>query len=93
MGSISDDVEAISKMNQRIEKMIDRMPFVLDWVNYKGEDCVAEINIEATIKANRPMIDISYCMTKALNGVVLKTVRWDKKKFKPSRLGDFWQKL
>jgi len=36
------------------------------------------------------MVDISYYITKALNGIVLKTVQWEKSKFKSSHLGEKW---
>ena len=70
------------------DKMIERLPFVFDWVKYKGEDVVAQINIEATKKARKPMLDISYCMTKAFNQVIIKTVQFDKSKFEKSSLSD-----
>jgi hypothetical protein len=69
-----------------IDKIIDNLPIVFDWVNYKGEDVVASINIDRTKKAKRPMMDISYCMTQAFNNVHLKTVRFDKNKFRKSKL-------
>lgn len=70
-----------------INKSLSKLPISFDWVNYKGVNVVAQINFEATQKARKPMVDISYCLTKAFNGVVLKTVQWDKSKFKPSILG------
>ncbi len=69
-------------------EMLMRLPFAIDWVSYKGEICVAHINFEATEKAKRPMLDISYCMTQALNNNILKTVQWDRNKFKPCHLSD-----
>lgn len=66
----------------RYERMLLKLPIACDWVEYKGEVCVAQINYEATVKAGRPMVDLSYCMTKALNQCILKTVQWDKNKFK-----------
>lgn len=68
-------------------KMSEKLPFVIDWCEYKGETVVAQINYERSLKANRPMMDISYCMTKALNYVIMYTRQWDKNKFKPSKLG------
>lgn len=73
--------------NDQINKMLLKLPFALDWVEYKGETVVAQINFEATVKANKPMLDISYCMTRALNQVILFTCQYDKNKFKPSALG------
>lgn len=69
-------------------KMLIRLPFACDWVEYKGETVVAQVNFEATKKAKKPMVDISYCMTEALNQNIMFTCQYDKNKFKPSRLGD-----
>ncbi len=71
----------LSPEDSRVWDMLERLPITLDWVKYKGESCVAQINWEVTKKAGRPMMDLSYCMTKALNQVILKTVQWDKNKF------------
>jgi len=60
----------------------------LEWVNFKGENVVIQWNLEATKKARKPMVDISHCLTKALNNIVIKTVQWDKSKFKPSNLNN-----
>jgi hypothetical protein len=81
-----DDFEV--DLNDPIIKMFLHLPFAIDWVNFKGEDVVAQINWESTKKAHKPMLDISYCMTKALNQYILFTTQWDKNKFKPSRLGN-----
>ena len=52
---------------------------VLEWVKFKGEDCVACLNFEASVRSKMPMVDVFYCMTTALNGCVLNTVRFDKR--------------
>lgn len=70
------------------DKMLMRLPVCMDWVKYKGEDVVIQWNFEATEKSKKPMVDVSYCMTKAINQVILKTVQWDKSKFEPSHLGN-----
>lgn len=74
-------------MEDPVNKMFDRLPFNLDWVEYKGKTYVAQINYEASKKANKPMLDMSYCMTKALNQNIIFTCQYDKSKFKPSSLG------
>lgn len=71
--------------------MLKRLPVCLDWINYKGISVVIQWNLEATLKAGKPMVDVSYCMTKALNQVIDQTVQWDKSKFKPSKLGKSWK--
>jgi hypothetical protein len=68
----------------RFEKMLLRLPVAFDWYKYKGEVYFVGINMEATIKAGKPMMDLHYCATKALNNIVLKTVQWDKNKFEPT---------
>lgn len=70
------------------EKMLIRLPVCFDWVKYKGTDVAVQWNIEATEKAGKPMVDIGYCMTKLSNGIILKTVQWDKSKFSPSKLSN-----
>lgn len=72
--------------------MLLKLPFALEWVVYKGVDLVAQINYEATKKAGKPMLDLSYCMTRALNQSIDKTVQWDKSKFKESRFGKPFKK-
>ncbi len=72
--------------NYKISAAFDRLPIVMDWCYYKDEIIVAQINWDATKKAGKPMMDISYCMTRALNQCILKTVQWDKNKFKRCHL-------
>ena len=86
--NVTDEIKPTNKA----EEMLFRLPVCMDWVNYKGQDVVIQWNYEATKKARKPMVDLSYCMTKALNQLVLKTVQWDKSKFSPSKLGTAkWQ--
>lgn len=76
-------------MDDKVSRIYAKLPFVIDWCEYKGETVVAQFNYQESIRVGRPMMDLSYCMTKALNMVIDKTVKWDKTKFKPSRLGDW----
>lgn len=62
-------------------KMLEKLPVVWDWVDFKGERVFVGVNYEATKKAKRPMVDIYYCATAALNNIVLNTVQWDRGKF------------
>ena len=68
------------------EQKLLKLPIVFDWVEYKGEVVFAGINYKESERVGRPMMDIYYCATQALNNNVLKTVQWDKKKFQPSKL-------
>jgi hypothetical protein len=67
--------------------MKNKLPFVVDWVEYKGETKFALWNYEASQKAKKPMYDLAYCATQGLQGNIEKTVQFDKNKFKPSKLG------
>jgi hypothetical protein len=73
-------------MRRATPNYILQCPVTFDWVEYKGETMFAGINYERSIQAKRPMIDLFYCATKAMNNIVIKTVQYNKKKFKPSSL-------
>lgn len=77
-----------TEQEKKATEMLMRLPVCFDWVNYKGKNVAMQWNLEATIKAKKPMVDISYCMTQALNQIIDETVQWDKSKFKPSHLGN-----
>lgn len=68
-------------------KMLSNLPIGFGWVKFKGETVFMGVNYDATKKAKKPMVDIFYCATAALNNNVLFTTQWDKNKFKPSDLG------
>lgn len=84
--------ELMFALPPKIQRMVDKLPIVFDWVEYKGETMFAGLNYNATEKAGRPMFDLFYCATTALNHVVLDTVQWDKNKFKRSKLSIEWTK-
>lgn len=71
-------------------KMAHRLPLTFDWCEYKGETVFAGLNYQRSLSANKPMFDIHYCATQALNNNVMFTTQWDKSKFKPSHLGTEW---
>lgn len=75
-------------MESKMPSYIEKCHLVFDWCEYKGKVYFGSLNYERSITAKRPMIDLSYCATKALNCVILKTVAWDKNKFnlKPENL-------
>lgn len=77
---------------EKMQRMIYKLPVTFDWVKYKGETVFAGLNYEQSEKAGRPMMDIFYCATRALNHCVLFTCQWDKKKFSPSELSKEWPK-
>lgn len=63
----------------------DRLPW-LKWVKYKDEECVADVDYQKSLKAHRPIINIHYCMTKAMNNCILKTVNFNPQYFSKSEL-------
>jgi hypothetical protein len=76
-----------TELTKDIPAFILRCPVYCQWLKYKGETYFGMLNYERSIDANRPMIDLSYCATRAFNGIVMNTVAYDKKKFKESRFG------
>lgn len=73
------------------EQKLLKLPIAFDWVVFKGDTVFAGVNYPETERVGRPMVDIYYCATQAMNGNVLKTVQWDKSKFKPSPLSKEWK--
>ena len=69
-----------------VPKYIIDCPVFHNWVEYKGEIFFAILNYEQSLKSKRAMIDLCPCVTKGLNGVIEKTVQYNKKKFKRSKL-------
>lgn len=59
----------------------------MEWIRFKDEECVGIVNIERSLKAKHAMIDISYCMTRALNNCVLYTIKFNQKHFQKSLIG------
>jgi hypothetical protein len=69
-----------------IPQFIIDCPVVCQWLEFKGETYFGILNYERSIKAHRPMIDLSYCATQAMNAIVIKTVQYSEKHFKKSKL-------
>lgn len=74
----------------KINRMVDKLPIIFDWVEFKGETMFTGFNYEASEKAGKPMFDMFYCATRACNHSVLFTTQFDKNKFKPSKLSSEW---
>jgi hypothetical protein len=69
-----------------VPKYILECPISAQWLEFKGETYFGMLNYEASLKARRCMIDLSYCATRAFNGIVIKTVQYSGKHFKKSKL-------
>lgn len=74
------------ELTQGVPQYIQACPVVCQWLIYKGETYFGILNYERSIRAKRAMIDLSYCATRAFNGIVIKTVRYDARKFEESPL-------
>jgi len=57
-------------------------PLVYDWCNYNGKIYFASLNYEESEIANKPIFDLAYCATKAMNGIYIMRRQWNPKKFK-----------
>ena len=77
-------------MNEELLKDVPgyiwKCPVKCQWLEYKGETYFGILNYERSIKSHKPMIDLSFCATRALNNIVIKTVQYDRLKFRPSKL-------
>jgi hypothetical protein len=70
----------------KVPKYILNCPVFHNWVEYKSETYYAILNYEQSLKSKRAMIDLCPCVTKGMNGIVEKTVQYDRNKFKKSKL-------
>ena len=82
------DAQLFDVVSSTIPKWIWKCPISANWLEYKGETYFGMLNYERSVAARRPMIDLSYCATRAFNGVVMKTVAYDRNKFNKSKLDD-----
>lgn len=81
LGAVASCEYVEPDLSNPIDKMLMKLPIFDGWVNYKGKRCYAQVNLNATVKAKKPMMDIFYCATQCLNHAVLFTTQWDKNKF------------
>ena len=77
---------------RKYDAIADQVPFVMDWCKFKGEKYVAAIDFDASIPAGRPIMALSYCMTKAMNHTVVFHAPWNPDHFKPHPRLSTWGK-
>ena len=70
-----------------IPHWMENCPFTSGWVRYNGRVYYADLNWEESKKAEKPIFDLAYCATKAMNHIYLLRREWDPKKF--SRWGTY----
>lgn len=68
--------------NIEIPDWIVDCPLVSGWCRYNGRIYYADLNYEESKKVNKPVFDLAYCATKAMNGIYLLQRQWDKNKFR-----------
>lgn len=75
-------------MNTAIDPMFQDLPYWLfmNWVEYKGETYFVMVDVNKSLACHRPIVNLSYCATKAMNGLVLKSVNYKPEDFKKSPL-------
>ncbi len=66
---------------EAIPDYIKDCPLVFGWCRYNGRVYFADLNWEESEKRQKPVFDLAYCATKALNGIYLIQRGWDKNKF------------
>ncbi len=76
------------ELSKDVPNYIFNNQFLWKWVKYKGEIFWATLNYERSIKAGCCMIDLSWCITKEMNGIIIKTVAFNKNKFELSEHGN-----
>lgn len=81
----------MENLNNEFDNALANVPaFILDcpvyyqWVEYKGRPYFAILNYEASVARGKPMIDLCYCATKAMNGHVLFTAPYVANLFNPN---------
>lgn len=60
---------------------LEDCPLVYDWCKYDGVVYFADLNYEESEKANKPIFDLAFCATRAMNHIFLKRVEWDSERF------------
>jgi hypothetical protein len=61
---------------------LESCPLVSGWCRYNGRIFYADLNWEESQKAEKPIFDLAYCATKALNNIYLLQREWHPKKFR-----------
>ena len=68
--------------DEALPAWMENCPLVSGWCRYNGRVFYADLNYEKSEQAQRPVFDLAYCATKAMNGIYLLTRPWDANKFK-----------
>lgn len=76
--------------NWQQPEWLNRCPIgCFDWVIYKRKIYCADLDWEASIKINKPVFNLAFCITKAMNECWLKTgVVYENKNIKLTKLAN-----
>jgi len=81
-----------AEWNQVIElpKFLYNLPNWLfgNWAEYKGQTYFVNVDVQKSLACHRPIIDLSYCATESMNGLVLRSVNYKPRHFKKSKLAE-----
>jgi hypothetical protein len=64
-----------------LPKYLDECWLINGWCKYKDEVFFASFNYEQSEKHQKPIFDLAYCATKAMNEIFIKRVKWNTKHF------------
>lgn len=70
------------EQREKYIKWFEKIGCTFDWAQYKNENVFIDANLAATHRAKKPMFNICYCATEAMNGTILYVAQYDKNKFK-----------
>jgi len=73
-----------------IPNWMNNCPLVYGWCRYNGRVFFADLNYEESEKAQKPIFDLAYCATRAMNNIYLLRREWDAKKFCRWRNNSNW---
>lgn len=74
----------------RADRILKMVPFLNDWVAYKGEIVFAEVDLHKSLACGRPIVGIGYCATRVLvNRRIDSCHNYSPDTFKPCHLSTF----
>ena len=83
--------EVHKKWYAKVEKICKQVPFIADWVAYKGEIVFAELDLEKSLACGRPIIGIGYCATAVIVNQRIDSYHNFSPHFQPCKLSDEWK--
>lgn len=60
---------------------LEECPLVYDWCKFDGQIYFADLNFQESEKIGKPVFDLAFCATRAMNHIYLKREVWDPERF------------